>query len=56
MDDYKIKENEITKLTTPLTYRKDNKFGPKKAYDCEGNHIRSYRNGQYVINQKRFIK
>ena len=56
MDDDKrfqeIKEKEITRLTTPVTYKKV-RFGADEAYDCEGNRIREFKDGIPIIEPKK---
>ena len=42
-----LKEKEIKRLTSPLTYKKS-KWGVEHVYDCEGNPVRRYKN-KYVL-------
>lgn len=43
-----LKEKEIIRLTTPLTYVKEKGSKPPSVYDCEGNIIER-DNGKYIL-------
>ena len=47
-----LKEQEIKRLTTPVTYEKV-RFGADKAYDCEGNEIRVFNDGIPILEPKK---
>ena len=49
-----LKEKEIKRLTTPVTYKKV-RFGSDNAYDCEGNKIINYKDGMHIIEPKKGI-
>lgn len=47
-DFHELKEKEIKRLTTPLTYNK-HKIAPDEVYDCEGNPAYKDSEGRYII-------
>lgn len=46
--DEDLKEKEIKRLITPLTYKKS-KWGAMEVYDCEGNPVRRNVHKKYVL-------
>lgn len=47
-----LKEKEIIRLTTPVTYKKV-RFGADEAYDCEGNRIWEFKDGMPILKPKK---
>ena len=47
-----LKEKEIIRLTTPVTYKKV-RFGADEAYDCEGNRIREFKDEMPILEPKK---
>ena len=44
-----LKEKEIIRLTTPLTYVKEKWYNTTSVYDCEGNKIIERDDGKYIL-------